>query len=37
MVEDELKGKAKKVKGTIMEGTSKLTGDKSKILEGKLK
>ena len=37
MVEDELKGKTKKVKGKIMEGTGKLTGDKRKILEGKLK
>jgi len=33
---DELKGKAKKIKGKIREGAGKLTGDESQELEGKI-
>jgi uncharacterized protein YjbJ (UPF0337 family) len=33
---DELEGKAKKIKGKIREGAGKLTGDESVELEGKI-
>jgi len=34
--EDELKGKAKKIRGKIREGAGKITGDEEEELHGKM-